>query len=666
MRSVAENGRVIPLEGDFDVAVVGAGTAGVMAALGAARGGARVCLIERFGSVGGMVNMGLMGHFGNFFRTKDGRDIVLGPPRDLLARLVEDGATPYASLEEALRKDMSIFYRHEYAGRECLRMVLEARPPIELWLHSRFSSAVQTDQGFNLFFECKGRRAVRAAQAVDCTGEADVAASLGAAFHEDRARSRSWGLLFEVGRVALDRYERFIAACPASCPEWDGWLAKRLGLSAEELEQDRYWREWRDGRPRAWPFRPKIMEAVEAGDLDLTRALPEGGMVRYGWDGFWPEPWHGAGTATANVCMVTGLDPANARHITIAEVAARSYAFDFLAFMYWGDLHTHSAYSRDCARRARMDMEPGELMDFARRRAGLDFMAVADHHVPGLIDDRALSRECWERTLDAAAERSAPGEFLVFPGFEFSGPRGDTVFVFNGSVPYDAVNRSDWACEKDVWRSLAGFDFFSVPHFHGPGSLPEGEWVSPSDPANEPAIEILSDHGSYEREDALECGRAQCKATRRDRFGVHFLKSGYRFGFAGNSDGHKGHAGMNALTAVFAPSLEPDAIFAAYRARRVYATTNARIRLVFTANGNLMGSVLPAVGAADFEIRADAEGPLKRIDVFRNGDLWHAFAPTGFSWHHAFRVREAGPGNWYVRVVQRDNQIAISTPIWFE
>jgi hypothetical protein len=88
-----------------------------------------------------------------------------------------------------------------------------------------------------------------------------------------------------------------------------------------------------EGRRRAWPFRPQIRAAVEAGDLALLRDLPGGGQIRYGWDGFWPEPWHGADTVTANVCMVTGLDPGDPRAVTRAEVAARTYAFEFLAFL---------------------------------------------------------------------------------------------------------------------------------------------------------------------------------------------------------------------------------------------------------------------------------------------------------------------------------------------
>ena len=333
MQSVIESSREIPLETDVDVAVVGGGTAGVMAAVAAARSGARTCLIERTGALGGMIQLGLMGHFGNRFRDGQGHETVTGAPRELLEAVVRDGATPYATLQEALRAGHHIFYRHEHAGRACLRMVRQAN--VELWLHAVFARAQPApERGYDLFIECKGgRRAIRAKQVVDCTGEADVAFSLGAAFHEDKALRFSWGLLFEMGLIDLARYEAFLKTCEPLCPPWTPWLAHYLRVPEAELAADRYWGEWLDGHIRAWPFRRQIMQAVEAGDFDLVRPLPEGGTVRYGWDGFWPEPWHGADTVTANVCMVTGLNPADPRHVTRAEVAAREYAFDFLAFL---------------------------------------------------------------------------------------------------------------------------------------------------------------------------------------------------------------------------------------------------------------------------------------------------------------------------------------------
>ena len=40
-------------EADYDVAVCGGGAAGVAAAIGAAKAGAKVCLVEKYGFLGG-------------------------------------------------------------------------------------------------------------------------------------------------------------------------------------------------------------------------------------------------------------------------------------------------------------------------------------------------------------------------------------------------------------------------------------------------------------------------------------------------------------------------------------------------------------------------------------------------------------------------------------
>lgn len=329
--TIPEPARETPLIGAFDVAVIGGGSAGVMAAIGAARAGATVCLIERCASVGGAINMGLMGHFGNRFITEDGRPIVAGPPLELLDRLIADGATPYADRQAAFNAGHSIFYRHEHAGHILLQMLQEAG--VELWLLSRFSTVQPApDGGRDVIFEAQGGRyAVRARQIVDCTGGADVAEALGAPMNT--GAHKSWGLLFEMGLVDLPRYQAFLDTFPDQDPEWNDWLARTLHLTPAQLEQDLYWSEWLEGRRRAWPFRPVIRAAVDAGDLHLIRELSGGGQIRYGWDGFWPEPWHGPDDVTANVCMVTGLDPSDPRAVTKAEVAARTYAFDFLAFL---------------------------------------------------------------------------------------------------------------------------------------------------------------------------------------------------------------------------------------------------------------------------------------------------------------------------------------------
>ena len=79
-----EPSREIPLVGDYDVAVVGAGPAGIAAAIAAARRGCRTLLLEKAASVGGVWTSGLV------TCVMDGGKAALA--RELTARLDAMGA----------------------------------------------------------------------------------------------------------------------------------------------------------------------------------------------------------------------------------------------------------------------------------------------------------------------------------------------------------------------------------------------------------------------------------------------------------------------------------------------------------------------------------------------------------------------------------------------
>lgn len=218
---------------------------------------------------------------------------------------------------------------------------------------------------------------------------------------------------------------------------------------------------------------------------------------------------------------------------------------------------------------------------------------------------------------------------------------------------------------RDLWKAWSGQDYLSIAHFHNPGRLAQDEWWEHTDARAEPVLEIFSCHGSYERADVLENKPASIKATRPERCGAYFLRRGFHYGFVCNSDGHKGHVGLNGLTAVFARALDKDSILDAYRHRRVYGTTNARIRLIFTANGQLMGSVIKQTPTKQFFISVRGENHLKRIDLFRNAELYQRLYPNGTEFQREITVLDDAPSNWYVRVTQLDNHQAFSSPIWF-
>src|SRR5215831_106457 len=93
MQTILEPERRTPLNDRYDVVVAGAGTAGIIAAVAAARNDARVLLLERGGFVGGHIASQLLEHSAGWFDAA-GRRIVGGLPQELVDRMVWAKASP--------------------------------------------------------------------------------------------------------------------------------------------------------------------------------------------------------------------------------------------------------------------------------------------------------------------------------------------------------------------------------------------------------------------------------------------------------------------------------------------------------------------------------------------------------------------------------------------
>src|ERR1700681_3966520 len=87
--SIVEPGRSTPLFGEFDVVVLGGGPAGIAAAASAARHGARVLLVERYGFLGGMGTAAGVTNFCGLHANVHGeiRQVVHGVADELLDRM---------------------------------------------------------------------------------------------------------------------------------------------------------------------------------------------------------------------------------------------------------------------------------------------------------------------------------------------------------------------------------------------------------------------------------------------------------------------------------------------------------------------------------------------------------------------------------------------------
>src|SRR6202165_5032269 len=107
MKTIEEPARQIPLYGEYEVAVLGGGPAGIAAAVAAARAGRRTLLIERYGFLGGMGTAAGVTNFCGLHANVHGEmhRVVQGIASELLARIDHLGGVDGPPL--ILRKNLA-------------------------------------------------------------------------------------------------------------------------------------------------------------------------------------------------------------------------------------------------------------------------------------------------------------------------------------------------------------------------------------------------------------------------------------------------------------------------------------------------------------------------------------------------------------------------------
>jgi hypothetical protein len=196
-----EPARDLPVVGTPDVLVVGAGSAGIAAAVASARRGADTWLVERYGFVGGLATFGLV----NLLLTLDdgeGNQVIAGLCQELVDRLDARGAARFPPPPEWGREDPETVERWRRSGliwgappdvvrysvafdpEELVTVAYEmlAEAGVRLRLHSWCAAAPSLDGAIDaVVLESKaGRQGVRPRVVIDATGDGDVLVAAGA------------------------------------------------------------------------------------------------------------------------------------------------------------------------------------------------------------------------------------------------------------------------------------------------------------------------------------------------------------------------------------------------------------------------------------------------------------------------------------------------------
>lgn len=304
--------------GDYDVIVAGGGTAGVVAAMAAARNGARTLLVEKNGFLGGVPTAAMVSLFLSFHNMR-GEKIANGIPQEIVDRLLEKGGgippghlfNPYGNCYTVTPVDPHLLKLVH------LEMIGEAG--VDLLLHT-FIYDVLVEEGRvrGLRMANKWGDATATGKVIiDCTGDADVAAQAGVPWvkgREEDGLTMAMTLMFRLGNVDMEPTIQFMQEHP------DQFILSEdpyLKQTPEELMAEV--KAFKDV-PLITGFYDLIKEKQKTGEFPKTRQR----LIIV----ISPTP----GIVQINTASVLRRDGTDARDLTQAEIEGRMTADQLYKF----------------------------------------------------------------------------------------------------------------------------------------------------------------------------------------------------------------------------------------------------------------------------------------------------------------------------------------------
>lgn len=362
------------------------------------------------------------------------------------------------------------------------------------------------------------------------------------------------------------------------------------------------------------------------------------------------------GTAYLKTYSIAGgCEPGEVTRVIFTE------EFDLDWNLYFGQLHAHTDISNGAG-------SVEEAFQYASQVDGLDFFAVTDHSDSfdnadmGAIDaDGADISADWAAGKQAAASVTN-GDFVGLFGFEMTWPEDKQlghISTFN-TPGWQTRDQADFenvpTALENYYKALASVPG-SVSQFNHPdtvhGDFERFDHYSPQYDAVVSLLEVAGEDG------VVDCGYYDLA-----------LDEGWHVAPTNNQNNHKGQWGdaSEARTVVLAKSLTEEALYAAMKDRRVYATQDSDLAIYYELNGTVMGSIIPKSKSAAVTVFLSdpTDEAIGSVEVVADGGeaIVRQWVET-----HTKMLELSVPGGcsyYYLRITQPDGDVAVTAPVWMD
>ena len=351
---------------------------------------------------------------------------------------------------------------------------------------------------------------------------------------------------------------------------------------------------------------------------------------------------------------------------------------------YFGQLHSHTQYSDGAGSLESALAYIKALPD----SANVDFVAFTDHsnyfdksgaaNPEGALYDMTkateYSQETWKAYKDAVAAFNTEnaGSMVAIAGFEMTwsgGPGHINTFNTPGIVSRNNTtlnNKTKDAGLQAYYKLLSqteGVD--SISQFNHPGTtfgnfIDFGYWDAVVD-TRMYMVEVGNGEG--------QIGAGGYYPSYEQY--IMALDKGWHVAPTNNQDNHKGRWGNanDARDVILTDDFSESGIYAALRARRMYATEDKNLELDYTVNGNMMGSIIDVPEKLNFEISFNDPD---RTDSIAKVELVVNSGKVAYTWDSAADLTKGSVSvelapeytYYFVRVTEADGDLAVTAPVW--